>query len=1000
MTYEAVEGFRLSPQQRRLARYGGLDARIGATVIITGAVDDAALRRAVDRVVDRHEALRTQFVQLSGGGFPLQVIDDEARHASSVHVIDQDGAWRVDIDASAMCLDAASCNTLLSDVASAYVGLDNQVLPLQYADVAEWLNGEFETADELARAHWAARRPPTGPLPGRAAQRGSAVRRLAGGGDRMRRLASAEEVLPEAIVLLAWSEVLRSTSLPAMPVVGVVRDGRRFSDLHPVVGPLESVAWARLDYAAGANAITAARWISEELDEATLYLESLPVDDPILIAGFRWLPESRVVPAAGASFSLASIRAFEYPFGVLLKAQLDGADLVVEVSNISAIEYQGAARPALETLVDRVVRLSTAIIDAPTLPLSRHHLLSADETDSVVCRLNPCRDPSAPTPLIVEQVLAHAASDPNSTAAVGPEGRLTYGELAARSACLAGYLAMLGAEPEDVVAVIADMSIAWLVAVFGVWRAGGACLAIDSTLPHRRAASQLEHVGARFAVVGAGREPPVPGVTVVRVHADGGVDHEPIGGALPHPMQLAFVTFTSGTTGRPKGVAVEHRNLTSYAGAMAAILNTPAGATFASPAGPAADLGMTAWLVALSCGASVAILPAEAMFDGHRFAAAVQRFGVDVLKITPSHLGALLGSAEAGVLPRHTLVLGGERLTPELVGRVAELAPHLRVINHYGPTETTVGALVHEAVAGAPTGHDIPIGRALGSSLALPGGDGPVPTGAKVAELWLGGPSVARGYLGDPGTTADRFRPDPRGDSVGGRAYRTGDLVRVDDDGAAVFAGRDDAQIKIRGTRVELGEVERELRTQPGVTSAVALATGKGLDERLEAWITATADVEIDTVLGRIREALPEAMVPSRVHVINVMPLTASGKPDRQALLALRVPSHPAGRPPEGAVELAVAEVFEALLGDAVSDANASFFELGGHSLLATRAIARLRETLGMAIDVETFFADPTVAAVAAVADAEVEARLEISRSVAGMTDEEVALALERQDSK
>ena len=378
----------------------------------------------------------------------------------------------------------------------------------------------------------------------------------------------------------------------------------------------------------------------------------------------------------------------------------------------------------------------------------------------------------------------------------------------------------------------------------------------------------------------------------------------------------------------------------------------------------------------------------------------MRQFEVDVLKITPSHLGALLIAAGAGVLPRHTLVLGGERLPAELVVRVRELAPRLRIINHYGPTETTVGALAEVIDGGADLGGEIPVGRALASSLALPGGEGRVPDGAQTAELWLACPSVARGYYGDPRATADRFRPHSRGDAPGGRAYRTGDLVRLTADGAAVFVGRGDEQVKIRGARVELAEVERELARQPGVTAAVASVTGQGLTRRLEAWVVGSGELDANSVVARLREVLPEPMIPAHLHVVDAIPRTASGKPDREALLAMRGSARPPGRPPEGSAETAVAGVFEEILGVPVTDAHASFFDIGGHSLLAAQAIARLRDGLGFTLEVDEFFAVPTVAGLAASAGPETPARLEALAVVEQMTDEEVARALERRGSQ
>jgi acyl carrier protein len=321
----------------------------------------------------------------------------------------------------------------------------------------------------------------------------------------------------------------------------------------------------------------------------------------------------------------------------------------------------------------------------------------------------------------------------------------------------------------------------------------------------------------------------------------------------------------------------------------------------------------------------------------------------------------------------------------------------LEVINHYGPTETTVGALVQRIVGSPPPGQSVPIGCALASSYALPGGDGPIPGGRMLAELWLGGSSVARGYVGDPMSTADRFRPDPRAERPGSRAYRTGDLVRLNPQGAAVYVGRNDDQTKVRGIRIEPGEVDRELRALPGVVYAITLAVEDGLGRRLESWVVGNKAQDPASIIIALRDLLPEPMVPAKLHMLEAIPITAGGKPDRAALLRMRTESHTNGRPPNGMVEVAIAACLERLLGTQVEDAHASFFELGGDSLLAVIAMAQLREELGLDLSVEMFFRSPSVAGLAELAGPDVVARIEVLVEVARMSDTEIAGELKRR---
>lgn len=998
MDDDAVEGYRLSPQQRRLVRLGAEQERVRLTFAVTGDVDVAALRNAAEQLVRRHESLRTRFIRPPEGALPLQVIDGAAAAVPGVEVSPADGRWQVTVEAPALCLDEGCADLLIADLTRAYAAalasspsLEGQ--PLQYADVAAWFDDQLEAPSLENRQHWAERTPRfTVDVQGVGARATALTRQLTGAGRRLREAADACGVPADALLLAIWSVVAGEASPGSPSVLGVVRSGRRYSELEEVAGPVEAVAWIPADLADPSSSVSdLARRLAAELDAADKALECLPDDGRLPAVGFRWLPEPVVQHVAGVDITVQEARLFEFPFDVLLRARPRGDELDLEVR---VLESRTAAPAGI--VLAMTARLVDAVLARPLEPMTRHHLRSPEESRDVARRLNPRREPPGPQQLLVERVLAHAAASPDAAAMVCADGSLTYGELAARSGRVAGRLLSLGAHPEDVVAVAADLSRAWLVAVIGIWRAGCAYLAIDSTVPAARAALQLAHARVRLALVPQDRPGPAEDMTVIRLGPAGQIEHEPIASPLPPAGGLAVVTFTSGTTGTPKGVATEHGNIAAYAAAMSEVLDTGPAATLASPAGPAADLGGTAWAVALHDGATIAVLDPQDLLDASRFALAVRRFDVDVLKITPSHLDALLATAGAAVLPRSVLVLGGERLGADLVARVRSAAPALRVLNHYGPTETTIGALVHEVPPTEQAHGYVPIGRALASSVALPGGADAVPGVGRSAELWLAGRSVARGYLADPRSTAERFRPAPDGELPGGRAYITGDLIRLDGDGGAVFAGRVDDQIKIRGTRVEPAESEAALRSFPGVVSAVVLVTGPADGERLEAWFTATGGIRAEALAAHLRGLLPEAAVPARLHRLPAIPRTASGKTDRTALLSLRPAPSAAGHLPVGPLECAVARIFAELLECEVDDADASFFDLGGHSLLATRAIARLREDLGIDLSLEDFFAEPTVTAIAAAAGPQTLTRLHLLHEVDAMTDDEVVRALER----
>jgi acyl carrier protein len=355
---------------------------------------------------------------------------------------------------------------------------------------------------------------------------------------------------------------------------------------------------------------------------------------------------------------------------------------------------------------------------------------------------------------------------------------------------------------------------------------------------------------------------------------------------------------------------------------------------------------------------------------------------VDVVKVVPAHLRALLAHPDAArLLPRTHLVLGGDAADWGLAARVRELAPGCRVFNHYGPTETTVGVAAGELDSdGAPHRPDAPpLGRMLGHArgyvldahghAALPGTPG---------ELFVGGAAVSRGYLNRPALTAERYLPDPFATEPGARMYRTGDRARWRADGELELLGRLDHQIKVRGFRIEAGEVESVLREHPAVRSAVVMAHGDGEERFLAAYVVAHpgASAADDELRDFARGRLPAYMVPAAVVVLDRLPLTPNGKLDRASLPVPR----PAGSTapdagPMSATEEALAAIWSEVLRVPVRGAEDDFFDLGGHSLLAARVASRVGQRFGVELSLADLFQLPTVRALAALVDERSAAR-------------------------
>jgi amino acid adenylation domain-containing protein len=629
----------------------------------------------------------------------------------------------------------------------------------------------------------------------------------------------------------------------------------------------------------------------------------------------------------------------------------------------------------LEALTDDPGR---RVADLPLMTPAERRLLVADWSlsekahDAELC--------------VHEMFEAHAARTPDAPAVVFEQTSLSSRELNARAAALARRLRALGVVPDTRVALCAERGLEMIVGLLGVLKAGAAYVPLDPDLPLDRLAYMLSDSQAGALIFTRGAEEVARGAIrlagaladrlpalLIDLGETACDSDDAASGATP--SNLAYVIYTSGSTGRPKGVAVEHRQLASYVLAVSSRIELAPGASFATVSTIAADLGNTAIFPALCLGGCVHVVSKDALSDADAMAAAFAS-GVDGLKIVPSHLSALLGGATpARVLPRARLVLGGEASPWSLVDRVRELAPACEVFNHYGPTETTVGVLTHRlGTAGERRARTLPVGRPLaGVRIYVVDAELQLMPPGVPGELLVGGASVARGYLGRPELTAARFVPDPFSDEPGRRLYRTGDRVRFLPDGSVEFLGRVDDQIKIRGYRVEPGEVTALLRAAAHVRDAAVLTLlpDDARDEvRLAAYFVpgpgAPANLA-EALRAHLASVLPAYMLPSAFVAMEALPVTANGKLDRRALpRPERQAPRVAQQPPRTAVEQRTAHIWEDVLGVAGISLEDDFFALGGHSLKAVRVLARVREAFGGGPALRALFETPTLGAFAA----------------------------------
>ncbi|HEY0639062.1 MAG TPA: amino acid adenylation domain-containing protein, partial [Pseudonocardiaceae bacterium] len=575
-----------------------------------------------------------------------------------------------------------------------------------------------------------------------------------------------------------------------------------------------------------------------------------------------------------------------------------------------------------------------------------------------------------PAPGVVELFEGWADRTPDATAVVVPGGaRVTYAELEATANRLAHGLRARGVRAGDVVGICAHRGTEMVAGVLAALKTGAAYVPLDPAHPAARLAEVLADAGATAVLVQAGTAPELPDLPVLDTADAAAYPADRVATAVDADA-AAYLIYTSGSTGRPKGVVVSRASLAAKYRAWEheyRLLDGPR--THLQLAAFPFDVCTGDIVRAVLSGGTLVICPKDAIVDPALLLATMREHGMDCAELLPSvarlladHVldtGASLGFMKL-------VAVGGEAWTPGEYARLRQACgPDTRVLNVYGLTEATIGNTMYEP-AGVPATRSLPIGRPLAGTEAyvLDALLRPVPPGA-VGEIVIGGPDLARGYHGRPDLTAERFVPHPGGG--GARVYRTGDRGRLLADGSIEYLGRADQQVKVRGFRVELGEIEAVLRAHPSVADAVVAAPGDATSRRLVAYVV-PADGETDPAALRAHLAtrLPEHMVPGAWAVLDALPRTTSGKLDRRALPEPSVAvTGPATEyvPPAAGLEDRLAAIWREVLAVDRVGADDEFFALGGHSLLAAQVSARIRAELGVPLAVGDLLAGPTVRA-------------------------------------
>ena len=1041
---EATASFRSSPQQEQLwlREPDGPSGRNQLVVSLEGPVDLDRLHEAVDGVVDRHEILRTTFQRQSGMRVPLQavherlaptwsVVEGGVEDAASADrsapasfdagpvlratvVQNGQGAAALILTVPSVFADGTSLTTLAKEIAGRYRGETPAEDPLQYADYAAWQHelADADDADaEQGRAFWAERVEPAVPAVPflRPAAEGGSVERedVPLGAATLSAVQSRAEqfgVAPELVALAAWQVLLRLVSGTSPLDVAAVLPGRLHAELAGSVGALARPVPVRV-----------------ALAETDTFAEAL--DRVARAAGEAsgWQDYASEAAAAGAGFvaadAMARVDAGDLTFApsdVTLAA--DGHAVALEWANRggtprAAVVYDSAAFAPAEAgrLAAQLARVIESVVERPEAAIEEIDLVGDDERRRILFEFNDTKaEPRATT---VDALVREAATLWPDQGAVADESEtIPWSELDARVNQLAHRLRELGVGPSVVVGLCTDRSVDMVVGLLGILRAGGAYLPLHFEHPPARLGHQLAETSAPVLLTQSAlvsRLPEFDGATILLDSDRAELDAQP--GTAPEPAgspdDLVYVMYTSGSTGTPKGVAITNANLVNYVTDMIERLGATNGPlTFALVTAISTDLGNTSVFPALCSGGTLSLISPATAADPGALAARMREQPADVIKITPSHLSALLASNDADLLPRRLLVLGGEACSWDIVARVRELSD-CRVLNHYGPTETTIGSCTLEVEDGpgeyAPV--TVPVGRPIRNTACyiLDGRGRPVPVGV-AGSLFISGAGVARGYVGQDELTLERFVADDFGAVDGGRMYSTGDHARWLPDGTIEFLGRADEQVKIRGFRVEPSEIESTLRKLPAVREASVVAREESSGEkRLVAYVVSDGSVSADQLRAHVAEWVPEFMVPSAFVSLDKLPRTPSGKIDRLSLpepeaATSRTEAYVAPRTP---MEEKLAAIWADVLNVDRVGVHDDFFALGGHSLLATQIVAQIRTDFAVDLPLHSLFVSPTVESLShSIADligeeADPETRALLAE-LEGMSDEEAAQLL------
>ncbi|QYM60362.1 plipastatin non-ribosomal peptide synthetase PpsC [Bacillus subtilis] len=1021
--YEAIkpaekqETYPVSSAQKRIyvlqqLEDGGTGYNMPAVLELEGKLNPERMDRAFKELIKRHESLRTSFKQ-DAGGDPVQRIHDEAPFTLQTTVLgartEQEAAaafikpfdlsqaplFRAQIvkvsderhlllvDMHHIISDGVSVNILIREFGELYNNRNLPALRIQYKDYAVWQEG-FKTGDayKTQEAYWLKQLEgelPVLDLPADHAR--PPVRSFAGDkvsftldqevASGLHKLARENGSTLYMVLLAAYTAFLSRLSGQEDIIVGSPIAGRPHKDLEPILGMFVNTLALRTRPEGGKPFVQYLQEVRETALEAfehqdypfeelvdklelTRDMSRNPLFDVMFVLQNMdqeslELDELCLKPAANNGHQTSK-------FDLTLYAQEQPRGLLTFQMEFSTDLYK---KKTIEKWLQYFINMLLSIIKDNKAALGTINILNEDETHYLIHELNRTKIDYPRNETISRLFEMQAEQTPNAVAIVSDTQVFTYENLNSWANQIASVLQIKGVGPDSVVALLTGRTPELIAGMLGILKAGGAYLPIASDLPVERIAYMLSDSGAALLLQSEKTEKQLLDIECEQIIIEGiqkqGETKNVDSSAGPH--SLAYIIYTSGSTGKPKGVMIEQRSVIRLVKNSNYITFTPEDRLLMTSS-IGFDVGSFEIFGPLLNGAALHLSDQQTFLDSHQLKRYIEHQGITTIWLTSSLFNHLTEQNEQTFSQLKHLIIGGEALSPSHVNRIRNVCPEVSIWNGYGPTEnTTFSTCLHIQKTYELS---IPIGRPVGNSTAYILNQWGVlqPVGA-VGELCVGGDGVARGYLGRPDLTKEKFVPHPF--APGDRLYRTGDLARWLPDGTIEYVGRIDDQVKIRGYRVELGEIESALRQIDGVKEAAVLArTAQTGSKELFGYISVKAGTNAEQVRSLLARSLPNYMIPAYIIEMETLPLTSNGKLNRKALPEPNFTSKQTYAPPRNDLEDQLVLIWQEVLGIQRIGIEDSFFELGGDSIKALQVSARLGR-YGLSLQVSDLFRHPKI---------------------------------------